>query len=204
MIDRGYIWRVAFIAVVLLALWGVLVVRLGVLHLGTNATLQERVRRMRTVEEKILVGRGRHSGPQRHICWRWTCRSRTSCVDPVVGVEQRPGQGGERAAGARAPPPAGAGLSTASNRPGRRYEPVARLVREEEAVEGGAAQAARRVLRAHDHPLLSPRADGLPRPGVLQQGRGRQRRPRAAVGSLPEGTAGPPPERTRRPAPRNL
>ncbi len=53
MIDRGYIWRVTFIAVALMGLWGVLVVRLGVLHLGANVNLKDRVRRMRTFEQKI-------------------------------------------------------------------------------------------------------------------------------------------------------
>ena len=58
-IDRGYIWRVTLVAVALLAVWGGLAVRLGYLHLGANETLKDRVRKMRTVEEKILVGRGR-------------------------------------------------------------------------------------------------------------------------------------------------
>ena len=45
--------------VALLLVWGGLGVRLGFLHLGSNESLKERVRKMRTVEEQILVGRGR-------------------------------------------------------------------------------------------------------------------------------------------------
>ena len=52
-------WRVVVVAVLLLGGWGVLAVRLGYLHLGENAALREKVRRMRTLEETILVGRGR-------------------------------------------------------------------------------------------------------------------------------------------------
>ena len=59
MIDRGYIWRTTLVVVALLLVWGGLAVRLGVLHLGPNDVLRERVRKMRTVEEQILVGRGR-------------------------------------------------------------------------------------------------------------------------------------------------
>jgi cell division protein FtsI (penicillin-binding protein 3) len=58
-IERGYMWRVAVVAVLLLSVWGVLAVRLGQLHLGANESLQERVRSMRSFKQDILVGRGR-------------------------------------------------------------------------------------------------------------------------------------------------
>ena len=59
MIDRGYIWRTTLVVVALLLVWGGLAARLGFLHLGANERLKAQVRKMRTVEEEILVGRGR-------------------------------------------------------------------------------------------------------------------------------------------------
>ncbi len=59
MIDRGYIWRTTLVVVALLLVWGGLAVRLGYLHLGPNEALKQRVRQMRSVEQEILVGRGR-------------------------------------------------------------------------------------------------------------------------------------------------
>lgn len=52
-------WRVAVVAVLLLAVWGVLAARLGQLHLGANEGLRERVRDMHQFRQMIHVGRGR-------------------------------------------------------------------------------------------------------------------------------------------------
>ena len=131
MIDRGYMWRVALVAVVLLAVWGGLAVRLGVLHLGENATLKERVVRMRTVKEDILVGRGRILDRNERLL-ALDLPVQNVCVDPVVVLSN----GQARAVSAQLarvlglPPDQVYGRV---NRPGRRYEPVARLVREEVA-----------------------------------------------------------------------
>ena len=124
-------WRVALVAVVLLAVWGVLAVRLGVLHLGENATLKERVVRMRTVKEDILVGRGRILDRNERLL-ALDLPVQNVCVDPVVVLSN----GQARAVSAQLarvlglPPEQVYGRV---NRPGRRYEPVARLVREEVA-----------------------------------------------------------------------
>jgi cell division protein FtsI (penicillin-binding protein 3) len=132
-IDRGYIWRVTFIAVALLALWGVLVVRLGYLHLGANETLKERVRRMRTVEEKILIGRGRLLDRNENLL-ALDLPVQNVCVDPVVVLSN----GQAKAVSAQLARALHLPLDQVLdrvNRPGRRYEPVARLVREEVAVK---------------------------------------------------------------------
>ena len=58
-IERGYMWRVALVSVIVLTAWGVLVVRLGQLHFGDNAGLRERIRIMHSIKQDIRVGRGR-------------------------------------------------------------------------------------------------------------------------------------------------
>ena len=133
MIDRGYIWRTTLIVVALLLVWGGLAVRLGVLHLGPNDVLRERVRKMRTVEEQILVGRGR-------ILDR---NDRLLALDlPVKNVIVEPevvlSNGQARAVSAQLArvlglPPAA--VYARVNKPGDPYEPVARLVREEVAAQ---------------------------------------------------------------------
>lgn len=59
MTERQHRWRIAAILLVLLACWGGLVYRLTQLHLGPNEALRQRIAKIRTVEKKILVGRGR-------------------------------------------------------------------------------------------------------------------------------------------------
>ncbi|MDY0148897.1 MAG: penicillin-binding protein 2 [Kiritimatiellia bacterium] len=59
MIERGYMWRVALVSVVILTAWGGLVVRLGQLHFGDNSALHERIRTTRSFQQDIRVGRGR-------------------------------------------------------------------------------------------------------------------------------------------------
>ena len=133
MTDRGYIWRATAVAVALLAGWGVLVVRLGVLHLGPNESLKARVRSMRNVEERILVGRGRILDRNGQLL-ALDLPVKNVCVDPAVVLSN----GQARAVSAQLArvldlPPAQ--VFDRVNRPGRRYEPVARLVREEVAVK---------------------------------------------------------------------
>ncbi len=133
MIDRGYIWRTTLVAVALLAVWMGLAVRLGYLHLGGNESLKERVRRMRTVEEKILVGRGRILDRNEQLL-ALDLPVQNICVDPVVVLSN----GQAKAVSAQLSrvlglPPGE--VWDRVNRPGRRYEPVARLVREEIATQ---------------------------------------------------------------------
>ena len=133
MTDRGYIWRATAVAVALLAGWGILVVRLGMLHLGPNESLKARVRSMRNVEERILVGRGRILDRNGQLL-ALDLPVKNVCVDPAVVLSN----GQARAVSAQLArvldlPPAQ--VFDRVNRPGRRYEPVARLVREEVAVK---------------------------------------------------------------------
>ena len=133
MTDRGYIWRATAVAVALLAGWGILVVRLGMLHLGPNESLKARVRSMRNVEERILVGRGRILDRNGQLL-ALDLPVKNVCVDPAVVLSN----GQARAVSAQLArvldlPPAQ--VFDRVNRPGRHYEPVARLVREEVAVK---------------------------------------------------------------------
>ena len=125
--------RVAFVAIVLLAVWGFLAARLGVLHLGDNATLKERVVRMRTVKEEILVGRGRILDRNERLL-ALDLPVQNVCVDPVVVLSngQAKAVSAHLARVLRLPADQ---VFDRVNRPGRRYEPVARLVREEVAAE---------------------------------------------------------------------
>lgn len=133
MIDRGYMWRATFVAVVLLGAWGVLAVRLGYLHLGANETLQDRVRRMRTVTEDILVGRGRILD-RNGLLLALDLPVKNVVVDPLVVLSNRQAQA-VSAQLARVLDLPVAQVRDRVNRPGRRYEPVARLVREEVAAK---------------------------------------------------------------------
>ncbi len=132
-IDRGYIWRVTLVAVVLLAMWGGLAARLGYLHLGDNASLKERVRKMRTVEEKILVGRGRILDRNDQLL-ALDLPVQNVCVDPVVVLSNGQAKAVSAQLARMLDLPSGEVLDRV-NRPGRRYEPVARLVREETATQ---------------------------------------------------------------------
>ena len=120
-------------AIVLLAVWGFLAARLGVLHLGDNATLKERVVRMRTVKEEILVGRGRILDRNERLL-ALDLPVQNVCVDPVVVLSngQAKAVSAHLARVLRLPADQ---VFDRVNRPGRRYEPVARLVREEVAAE---------------------------------------------------------------------
>ena len=126
-------WRVAVVAVALLAVWGILAARLGVLHLGANESLKDRVRRMRTVKEDILVGRGRILDRNERLL-ALDLPVQNVCVDPVVVLSngQAKAVSAQLARVLRLPSDQ---VFDRVNRPGRRYEPVARLVREEIAVE---------------------------------------------------------------------
>lgn len=131
MIERGYMSRVAVVAVALLGAWGVLAVRLGFLHLGENVALQERVRRMRAVEEQILVGRGRILDRNDRLL-ALDLPVQNVCVDPVVVLSNGQARAvSDQLARVLGLPPAQ--VYDRVNRPGRRYEAVARLVREETA-----------------------------------------------------------------------
>lgn len=59
MTEQQHRLRIALIMLGLFALWSGLAYRLVKLHLGSNEELRKRVARIRTVEKKILVGRGR-------------------------------------------------------------------------------------------------------------------------------------------------
>jgi hypothetical protein len=87
-IDRGYMWRVALVAVVLLLVWGGLAVRLGQLHLGTNESLKARVRACAASRRKSWWGGGA-SWTATAGCWRWICRCRTSWCPAVIVAQQR-------------------------------------------------------------------------------------------------------------------
>lgn len=52
-------WRVAAVAVAVLAAWGVLAVRLVQLHMGDNEVLRERIRTRRSIRVDLDTGRGR-------------------------------------------------------------------------------------------------------------------------------------------------
>jgi cell division protein FtsI (penicillin-binding protein 3) len=126
-------WRVAVVAVLLLGVWGVLAVRLGFLHLGENESLRDRVHRMRTVKEDILVGRGRILDRNERLL-ALDLPVQNVCVDPVVVLSNGQAQAiSTQLARVLGLPPAQ--VLDRVNRPGRRYEPVARLVREEVATE---------------------------------------------------------------------
>jgi len=128
-IERNNIWRVALVAILLLLMWGGLAARLCVLHLGGNESLKERVRRMRTVEEKILVGRGRIFDRNEHLL-ALDLPVKNVIADPMVILSN----GNAKAISAhlaRVLDLPQAQVYNRINRPGRRYEPVARLVKEE-------------------------------------------------------------------------
>ena len=131
MIDRGYIWRTTLVVVGLLGVWAGLAVRLGYLHLGPNAGLKQRVLQMRSVEQEILVGRGRILDRNGQLL-ALDLPVKNVCVDPYVVLSN----GQARAVSAQLarllnlPPDQ---VYARVNRPGRRYEPVARLVHEEVA-----------------------------------------------------------------------
>jgi cell division protein FtsI (penicillin-binding protein 3) len=132
-IERNNIWRVALVAILLLLVWGGLAARLCVLHLGGNESLKERVRRMRTVEEKILVGRGRIFDRNKHLL-ALDLPVKNIIADPVVILSNGTAKAiSTHLARVLDLPPKQ--VYDRINRPGRRYEPVARLVREETATQ---------------------------------------------------------------------
>ena len=59
MIERGQRWRLLLVIGVIALVWTGLGARLAYLHLGANDHLRERIESIRTVENDILVGRGR-------------------------------------------------------------------------------------------------------------------------------------------------
>jgi cell division protein FtsI (penicillin-binding protein 3) len=59
MTDRGYILRMVMVIIGLLATWLGLAARLVSLHLGSNQRLHSRIEQIHTLEQDILVGRGR-------------------------------------------------------------------------------------------------------------------------------------------------
>lgn len=129
MIERGYMWRVAFVAIFLLGGWGVLAVRLGYLHLGDNAALRERVRRMRTSEETILVGRGRILDRNDRLL-ALDLPVQNVCVEPVTILSNRQAQAVSTQLARMLQLPM-AQVYDRVNRPGRRYEVVGRHVHED-------------------------------------------------------------------------
>ncbi len=110
-----------------------LAIRLGYLHLGANESLQSRVRSMRTVKEDILVGRGRILDRNERLL-ALDLPVKNIIVDPVTVLSN----GQAKAVSAQLARVLGlpqAQVLDRVNRPGRRYEPVARLIREEEAAK---------------------------------------------------------------------
>ena len=131
MIDRGYIWRTTLVVVALPAVWAGLAVRLGYLHLGPNETLRERVRQMRSVEQEILVGRGRILDRNGQLL-ALDLPVKNIIVEPKVVLSN----GQARAVSAqlaRVLELPYEQVFARVNKPGDPYEPVARLVREEVA-----------------------------------------------------------------------
>jgi cell division protein FtsI (penicillin-binding protein 3) len=59
MTERRQKWRLILVVVVIALVWTGLGIRLSYLHLGANDHLRERIEAIRTVENEILVGRGR-------------------------------------------------------------------------------------------------------------------------------------------------
>ncbi len=59
MTERSHTWRMAMVVLAVTAAWAGLAARLALLHLGPNEGLRSRIAKIRTVEETILVGRGR-------------------------------------------------------------------------------------------------------------------------------------------------
>ena len=131
MIDRGYIWRTTLVVVALLAVWAGLAVRLGYLHLGANEGLKRRVLQMRTLEQEILVGRGRILDRNGQLL-ALDLPVKNIIVEPKVILSN----GQARAVSAqlaRALDLPYDQVFARVNKPGDPYEPVARLVREEVA-----------------------------------------------------------------------
>jgi cell division protein FtsI/penicillin-binding protein 2 len=126
-------WRASLVAVVLLLAWGTLAVRLGVLHLGSNELLQERVRRMRTVTEDILVGRGRILD-RNDLLLALDLPVQDICVDPMV-VRSNGQAKAVSAHLSRVLKLPRDEVYARVNKPGRRDEPIQRLAREEVALQ---------------------------------------------------------------------
>lgn len=130
-IDRGYIWRTTLVVVALLAVWGGLAVRLGYLHLGPNEALEQRVRQMRSVEQEILVGRGRILDRNGQLL-ALDLPVKNIIVEPKIVLSN--GQAKAVSAQlARVLDLPYEQVYARVNKPGDPYEPVARLVREEVA-----------------------------------------------------------------------
>ena len=130
-IDRGYMWRVAVVSVFLLAVWGGLAVRLGQLHLGANATLQERVRRMRSVRQDLQVGRGRILDRNDNLL-ALDLTTQNIVVSPQAVTSNRQIQTVSHHLARALDLPYEQVLERV-NRPGRLYEPVLRRVPEDVA-----------------------------------------------------------------------
>ena len=131
MIDRGYIWRTTLVVVALLLIWAGLAARLGFLHLGANEELKKQVRKLRTVEEEILVGRGRILDRNGQLL-ALDLPVKNVIVEPCVVLSN----GQAKAASAQLARVLGLPVDEVYarvNKPGDPYEPVARLVREETA-----------------------------------------------------------------------
>ena len=115
--------------VALLLVWGGLGVRLGFLHLGSNESLKERVRKMRTVEEQILVGRGRILDRNDQLL-ALDLPVQDICVDPSI-VRSNGQAKAVSAQLARVLQLPFDQVYSRVNKPGRKDEPVLRLAREE-------------------------------------------------------------------------
>jgi cell division protein FtsI (penicillin-binding protein 3) len=124
-------WRVAVVAVALLAIWGGLAVRLGLLHLGPNEYLKKRIRQLRNVEQTILVGRGRILDCNEKLL-ALDLPVRNVCVNPEVVLSNKQAKAISIQLARHLGLPFEQ-VYNRVNRPGRRYEAVARLVREEVA-----------------------------------------------------------------------
>ena len=133
MIDRSYIWRTTLVVVALLLVWGGLAARLGMLHLGANEKLREQVRRMRTVEEELLVGRGRILDRNDQLL-ALDLPVQDICVDPYV-IRSNGQAKAVSAQLSRVLQLPYDDVFARVNKPGRRDEPIQRLAHEEVAVQ---------------------------------------------------------------------
>lgn len=127
-IERRNIWRVALVAILLLTVWGGLAARLITLHLGDNPELRDAVRRIRTLKTEILVGRGRildRNGQPLAL----DLPVKNVIADPVVILSNQQVQAVSARLACLLDLPLPQVIDRV-NRPGRRYEPVAKRVNE--------------------------------------------------------------------------
>ena len=129
MTDRSYMWRMLLVVLVLVTAWVGLAARLLMLHLGPNEGLRSRIAEIRSVVQKIPVGRGRVLDCHGNIL-ALDLAVKNVCVDPRTIIEN----GHANAIGAHLarllqldPAMVFARLS----RPNRRFEYIKKFVQED-------------------------------------------------------------------------